>query len=242
MGTNLNDAADLLLPNGRKVLQSEPVLSERVHKLGDAYPGLHRDGLLLDVDVEHLVHERKIDHAGPGEREAIGGQARAEGPELAALLVGGGEGILEGGEGVGLEEDAGVDLVGGAPVGDGVEVVGEGRVLEGDGLLVERVRREREGVVGGGAAAEDEESVAGVLAEIGIGGRERGGGGEGAEEVEVVVGWGGRAAEEAREEEVPHRREWENGEDSWPEERRRERPPHQIAMGFRNGVLAVTER
>lgn len=153
MGTNLNDAADLLLPNGREVLQRETMLPERVDKLGDAYPGLHGDGLLLGVDAEHLVHEREVDHAGAGEREAIGGQARAEGPELAALAVGGGERVVEDGEGVGLEEDAGVDLVGGAPVGDGVEVVGERRVLEGDGLLVERVGGKREGVVGGGAAA-----------------------------------------------------------------------------------------
>jgi hypothetical protein len=105
--------------------------------------------------------------------------------------VGGGERVLEGRDGVGLEEDAGVDLVRAAPVGDGVEVVGEGRVLEGDGLLVERVGREGEGVVGGGAAAEDEERVAGVLAEVGVGGGEWGGGGEGADELEVVVGLGG---------------------------------------------------
>lgn len=214
MGTNLNYAADLLLPNGRKVLQCEPMLSERIYELGDTYPGLHRDGLLLDIDVEHLVHERKVDHAGPGEREAIGGQPGAEGPEPASLPVGGGEGILERRDRVGLEEDAGVDLVSAAPVGDGVEVVGEGRVLEGDGLLVERVGREGEGVVGGGAAAEDEERVAGVLAEVGVGGRERGGG-ESTDELEVVVrlGGGGGAAEETGEEEVPHRgeREWMRG-------------------------------
>lgn len=176
MSTNLNDAADLLLPNGREVLQREAMLPERVHELGDTYPGLHGDGLLLHVDVEHLVHEGEVDHAGPGEREAIGGQPGAEGPEPALLLVGGGEGFLEIRERVRLEEHAGVDLVGAAPVGDGVEVVRERRVLEGDGLLVERVGREREGVIGGGAAAEDEQRVAGVLAEVGFGGRERGGG------------------------------------------------------------------
>jgi len=95
--------------------------------------------------------------------------------------VGGGERVLEGREGVRLEEDAGVDLVRGAPVGDGVEVLGEWRVLEGDGLLVERVGGEGEGVVGGGAAAEEEERVAGVLAEVSVGGDGggRGGGGGG---------------------------------------------------------------
>ena len=174
------------------------MLSEIIHELGNTYPCLHCDSLLLDIDVEHLVHEGKVDHASPREAEAIGREPRADGPEPASLPVSGGEGVLERGDGVGLEEDAGVDLVRAAPVGDGVEVVGEGRVLEGDSLLVERVGREGEGVVGGGAAAEDEERVAGVLAEVGVGGRERGGGGEGADELEVVVGLGG-AAEEAGE-------------------------------------------
>ena len=87
---------------------------------------------------------------------------------------------------------------------------GERRVLEGDGLLVERVGWEGEGVVGGGAAAEEEERVAGVLAEVGVGGDGGGGRGERAEEGEVVGGGAAAAAataeEVAGEEEVPHRR------------------------------------
>jgi hypothetical protein len=45
------------------------------------------------------------------------------------------ESVLEGRDGVGLEEDAGVDLVRAAPVGDGVEVVGEGAYLKGTAFL-----------------------------------------------------------------------------------------------------------
>jgi hypothetical protein len=121
--------------------------------------------------------------------------------------VRGGERVLEDLGRIRLGEDGGVHLEGAAPVGDGVEVVGQRRVLEGHGLLVQRVGGEREGVVGGGAAAEDEERVAGVLAEVGVGGDGGGAGGEGAEEGEVVGG--GRAAaaaeQQAGEEEVPHR-------------------------------------
>lgn len=69
------------------------------------------------------------------------------------------------------------------------------------------IRWKREGVVGGGAASEEEDEVAGVLAEVGVGDT---GGGNGSEEVEVrgvgtgarvqkVVAEGRRAAEEARE-------------------------------------------
>ena len=166
--------------------------------------------------------------------------------------MGGGEGVLEGREGVRLEEDAGVDLVRGAPVGDGVEVLGEWRVLEGDGLLVERVGGEGEGVVGGSAAAEEEERVAGVLAEVGVGGDGGGGRGEGAEEGEVVGGGAAAAtaAEEvAGEEEVPHRRVGRRGGGegraprAWRERwrcgdgRRRQRPDRDGFRAMRFAVL-----
>lgn len=208
--TDLSEPSDLLLPNGRKVLQREAMFPKRVYELRDTYPSLHRDGLLLGVDVEHLVHEREVDHPSAGERDPIGGQAGAEGPELAALLVRGGERALEGRERVRLEQDAGVDLVRAAPVGDGVEVLRQRRVPEWHGLLVQRVGGEREGVVGRGAAAEKKQRVARVLAELCVRGDRGGGGGEGAEEGEVVVVAVGdaaaaTAAEEAGEEEVTHR-------------------------------------
>ena len=71
-------------------------------------------------------------------------------------------------ERVRLEQDAGVDFVG------AVEVLRQRRVPEQDGLLVQRIAGQREGVVGRRAAAEDT--------------------GEGAEEVEVVVVDGGYTA------------------------------------------------
>lgn len=50
--------------------------------------------------------------------------------------------------------------MGAAPVGDGVEVVGEGGVAERLGLLVLRAFGEGEGVVGDGGAAQEEGGVA----------------------------------------------------------------------------------
>lgn len=58
-----------------------------------------------------------------------------------------------------------------------MEVLGERGVAEELGLLVLGVVREGEGVVGRGAAEEDEGGVAQVLADLG--GRGRGGGGAG---------------------------------------------------------------
>jgi hypothetical protein len=58
--TDLSEAADLLLPNRGKVLQSEPVFTERIDELRDANPGLHGDGLVLDVDVQHLVMRARL--------------------------------------------------------------------------------------------------------------------------------------------------------------------------------------
>lgn len=73
---------------------------------------------------------------------------------------------------------SGLDLVGPTPVGDGVEVVREWGVTEELGLFVLGVIGEREGVVSGGAAEDDEGGVAKVLAELGVGrrGRRRRGG------------------------------------------------------------------
>lgn len=53
-------------------------------------------------------------------------------------------------------EDPGLDLVGPTPVGDGMEVFGQRGVAEDLGLLVLGVIGERKGVVGGGAAEEEE--------------------------------------------------------------------------------------
>lgn len=61
--------------------------------------------------------------------------------------------------------------MGPAPIGDGVEILRQGGVAEELGLLVLGVLREREGVVGGGGATEEEHGVADVLADLGIGGR-----------------------------------------------------------------------
>lgn len=71
---------------------------------------------------------------------------------------------------LGLVEDPGLDLVRAAPVRDGVEVFGQRGVAEDLGLLVLGILREREGVVGGRAAEEDQRSVAHVLAELCVAG------------------------------------------------------------------------
>lgn len=60
--------------------------------------------------------------------------------------------------------------MGPAPIGDRVEVFRQRSVPEELGFLVLGVLGKWEGVVGGGTAAEDEESVSDVLADFGIGG------------------------------------------------------------------------
>jgi hypothetical protein len=111
------------------------MFTERIDDLRDANPGQHGDGLLLDVDMQHLVHEGEVDHASAGEREPVGGQTRTERAELAAVLVCGGERILEGLDPVRLEEDTGVDLVGAAPVGDVWRSSSSGAYLKGTAFL-----------------------------------------------------------------------------------------------------------
>lgn len=65
---------------------------------------------------------------------------------------------------------ASLDLVGTTPVRDGVEIVGKGSITKELGPLVLGVFREGEGVVGCGAAEENESSIADVLADFGFGG------------------------------------------------------------------------
>lgn len=57
-----------------------------------------------------------------------------------------------------------MDLMVAAPVGDGVKVLRQRHILEHDGLLVELVGGEQEGVVCDGAAAEEYERVPRILA------------------------------------------------------------------------------
>lgn len=66
---------------------------------------------------------------------------------------------------------SGLDLVGPTPVGDCVEVVREWGVTEDLGLFVLGFVGEREGVVSGGAAEDEEGGVAEVFTELGVGGR-----------------------------------------------------------------------
>lgn len=86
--------------------------------------------------------------------------------------------------------------MGAAPVRNGVEVGRQRRVAEELRLLVLGARREGEGVVGDGAAAEEEDAVADVAAELGIPGGGGGRVGDGAEGAGGGGGWGLGAAEE----------------------------------------------
>lgn len=71
-----------------------------------------------------------------------------------------------------------------------MEVVGQWSVAKELGFFVFGVFREGEGVVGGGAGAEEEEGVADVFAELGVSGD--GGGGGGGRSAEEAEGGGGR--------------------------------------------------
>lgn len=76
-------------------------------------------------------------------------------------------------------ENPGLDLVGPAPIGDRVEVIGQGCIPEDLGFLVLGIRWEREGIVGGSPAEEDECRITQVLAELRRGGGRGGRGGDG---------------------------------------------------------------
>lgn len=71
---------------------------------------------------------------------------------------------------LGLVENPGLDLVGPAPIRDRVKILGQRSVAEDLGFLVLGVFREWEGVVRGGAAEEEQSSIAEVLPELGVGG------------------------------------------------------------------------
>lgn len=156
------------------------MLLECIHELRYPNPSLNRHPLRLAVHLKHLVHEGQVHHAGLGEAKPIGREPGADGTDPAAVLLGVSNSGLKVREGLRLEEDSGVYLVGATPVGNRVEVVGKRGVAEDLGLLVLGIRREGEGIVGGGAAPDEEDKVAGILSEFGVG---VGGGGEGAEEV-----------------------------------------------------------
>lgn len=155
----LGKSPDLLLAYGGEILQCEAVLLEPINELGHAGACLHPHQLPLLIHVKYPIHQGQVDHPGPLQPDTVGREAGAHGPDLLLLSVGILDGGLEVSEGLGLEEGAGVDLVGPAPVGDGVEVVGEGGVAEELGLLVPGVLGEGEGVVGGGGGAQEEGAV-----------------------------------------------------------------------------------
>lgn len=70
---------------------------------------------------------------------------------------------------LGLVENPGLNLVGPAPIRDGVEIFGERSVTEDLGFLVFGILGEWEGVVGGCAAEEDQRAIAEVLPELSFG-------------------------------------------------------------------------
>lgn len=78
---------------------------------------------------------------------------------------------------LGLVEDSDLGLVGSAPVGDDVEVIRQRSVAEDLSLLVLGAVGEGEGAVGGGTAEEEQCSVTEALAEVGVTGGGRVGGG-----------------------------------------------------------------
>lgn len=178
----LHDAANLLLPDRRKILQGEAMLPEGIHQLGNPSPRLDTYPPRLPVHVDHFVHESQVHHASPLQPDPVGGEPRPHRPDLGFLFVGLPHDGLQLPQSLWLKEHPGVYLVGAAPVGDGVEVLRQRGIAEDLGFLVFGVAGEGKGVVGSGAAAHDESEVPQVLAYVGIGYRRGCGsvGGEGA--------------------------------------------------------------
>lgn len=149
---NLQNSTNLLLPNGCKVLQSKALIFNPINQLLDPDPSLHSHSLLLLIHLQDLIHESQIDHPSPGQSNPIGGQPRADGANPVLPSIGLLDYFLELLKGLGLVEDPGLDLVGPAPVRDGVELLRERGVAEDLGLLVLGVLGKWERVVGGGTA------------------------------------------------------------------------------------------
>lgn len=106
------------------------MLLESIHELRNPDPGLHPHPLRLLVHLEHLVHQGQVDHTGLGKPDPVRRKAGANRTYSMPFLVGIPNDVLEGGESLGLVEVASVDLVGAAPVGDGVEVLRERRIAK----------------------------------------------------------------------------------------------------------------
>ncbi|KAM2878900.1 hypothetical protein FF1_014457 [Malus domestica] len=138
-----------------------------IHQLLHSYPSLHSHPLLLLIHLQNLVHQRQIDHPCPGQSNPIRRQSGPNWPNPGFLLVGILHDLLQLLKRFGLVENPGLDLVGPAPVGDGVEVLRQRSIPENLGLFMLGVLGEKEGVVGGGGAEQDEGGVAQVLAELG---------------------------------------------------------------------------
>lgn len=134
--TNLNDATNLLLPNGGKILKSDPKLLNPINQLLNPDPSLNPDPFPLLIDLQHPVHQRQVHHPGPRQPDPIRRQPGPDRPYPGPLLVGFLHDLLQLLQVLRLVEDPGLDLVGPAPVGDGVEVLGQWGVAEDLGFLV----------------------------------------------------------------------------------------------------------
>lgn len=166
MQKNLNDATNLLLSNGSKVLESETILLNGVNKLLNPNPSLHTDSLLLFIHLEDLVHERQIHHPRARQTDPIGGKTGSNGSDPVLLLMSFLDESFEISESLRLVKVPGLDLVSTTPVRDGVEIFGERGVSEDLSLLVFGVLGEGEGEVSCGAGEESECCVSGVFTEL----------------------------------------------------------------------------
>mmetsp|Transcript_60087 Transcript_60087/g.183549 ORF Transcript_60087/g.183549 Transcript_60087/m.183549 type:complete len:455 (-) Transcript_60087:94-1458(-) len=79
----LRPPRDLLLRDRAEVLQREVVLLQLLQDLRHPRARLHCDGLLLLVNMQHLVHLAHGKHSPGVEGQPVGRQARADGPQLA---------------------------------------------------------------------------------------------------------------------------------------------------------------
>ncbi|WVY97782.1 hypothetical protein V8G54_029933 [Vigna mungo] len=170
MCTNLNDATNLLLPNGSKILQGKAVVLESIHKLLHSDPGLHPHSLPLLVHFQYPIHQRQVHHSGPRKPDTVRGQPRPDRTDSGPLLVRLPHHALQLLHVLRLEEVASLHLVRPAPVRHRVQVLRQRRVPEDLRLLVLGIVRQGEAVIGGGTAEEEQRRVARVLAGFCIGG------------------------------------------------------------------------
>lgn len=173
----LNNAANLLLPNRCKILQSKAMVLDPINKLLNPGTSLNPYSLLLLIHLKYLIHKRKIDHPSPRQAYPVWRKTRPNRANLLTLLMGILDKFLEIRNRLGLEEIPGMHLVGPTPIGDSVKIFRKRGVLKELGFLVLGIFREGEGVVGGRTATQKEEKVPDVFPGF-RGGGGRGGGGE----------------------------------------------------------------